>query len=176
MSNPRRHIHWDRIGDLRGRASLLIGTALGAGLSPIAPGTAGTIVAIPLAWAIAPAPDLARAALWVALLAAGTWAAKIWGERMETADHQSIVIDEVVGYGISAWTAGRDWKALAAAFVLFRFFDIIKPPPCRQADRWSKNGSSWVQGFGVMFDDVLAGFYALAFVMLLQKLGWTGGV
>jgi len=132
----------------------------------------GTLVAMPLAWWSNDWSFLPRVALWLALLAGGTWAAKVFGETMETGDHQSIVMDEVVGYGITAWTSGTDWRALGAAFILFRLFDITKPPPVRQADRWSKNASRWVQGFGVMLDDVLAGLYALACMVLAQRLGW----
>jgi phosphatidylglycerophosphatase A len=88
---------------------------------------------------------------------------------MGTGDNQNIVIDEVIGLGITAWTAGRDLKTLFAAFVLFRFFDVIKPPPVRQVDLWSKRQASpWAGGFGVIADDIVAGFQALAVILVLQ--------
>jgi phosphatidylglycerophosphatase A len=100
-------------------------------------------------------------------------------EIMGTKDNQSIVMDEVVGLGVTAWTAGHHTSTLIAAFVLFRAFDILKPPPVRQLDRWSKKKASqkgnasaaWWGGFGVMADDLLAGFEALTVIFILQQLG-----
>jgi phosphatidylglycerophosphatase A len=154
-----------------------IATALGAGLLPKAPGTWGTIAAIPVVIWINPADPLAKLLLWLGLFIAGTWASRIIDELMSSADNQNIVMDEVVGYGIAAWTAGTDVKWLAIAFVLFRFFDMVKPFPIRQLDEWSKiqagkksgRASSWWGGFGVMADDVLAGFQSLAIVWILQN-------
>jgi len=155
-----------------------IATAGGAGFAPKAPGTAGTVVGIPLAyltydWAIGP-----KLIFWSALLAAGIWAAKQIDEMQGSSDNQKIVMDEVVGYGITAWTAGPHLWTIVCAFVLFRIFDVIKPPPIRQLDYWSKKKAAdkssqvaaWYGGFGVMADDVLAGFEALAIVLILQKL------
>lgn len=169
----RRVIHWERVRGPRGIASLLIGTAFGAGLSPVAPGTMGTIVALPLAYASADWHWGLRVLLWSALLAIGTWSAKTLDELMQTNDNQNIVIDEVVGLGITAWTVGTSMTGLVTAFLLFRLFDVVKPPPIRQVDDWSKKQASrWWSGFGVMVDDVLAGFEALAVIFVLQSLGW----
>jgi phosphatidylglycerophosphatase A len=105
----------------------------------------------------------------------GTWACKVFDETMQTGDNQNLVIDEVVGLGITAWVAGPDWKWLAAAFFLFRFFDIVKPPPVRQVDAWSKNRTLsntplryWYSGFGVMADDIIAGFQGLICMVVLR--------
>ena len=176
MSTVNRFTHkairWDRLRDVRGYAALIIGTAGGAGMFPVAPGTMGTLFAVPLAWFTADAHPALRAALWLALLAAGTWAARVLEELMGTSDNQSIVMDEVVGYGITAWTVGHDARAAIVAFVLFRLFDMVKVPPARQMDRWSKKARSpWVRGFGVMGDDVVAGFQGLAVVLIAQRLG-----
>jgi phosphatidylglycerophosphatase A len=148
-------------------SALITATALGAGLAPIAPGTMGTLVGLPIAYATNLWPVAPRVILWLGLTALGTWAAQVFDRMMKTGDNQCIVIDEVVGLGITAWTAGRHATTLAAAFVLFRFFDIVKPPPVRQVDSWSKKHPAW-SGFGVMADDILAGFQALICVMLLQ--------
>lgn len=172
MADPRKVIDWNRIQGARARIALAVATALGAGLVPKAPGTAGTIAAIPLAYLTAAWSGSLRVALWLFITVIGTWSAKELDERMGTGDHQSICIDEVLGYGIAAWTAGTEPLALAAAFVLFRFFDIVKPWPVRQIDRWSKKKASpWRGGFGVMADDIVAGVQALLVLFALQHWG-----
>lgn len=175
----RRALDWSKVRGPRAVCAIAIGTALGAGLLPVAPGTFGTIASVPLAYVTADAHWALRAAMWLTLLAAGTWAAKVFDETMRTSDNQNVVMDEVVGLGITAWTAGQDWRALLAAFVLFRFFDIVKPWPVRLIDEWSKRKAaeggptaSWYGGFGVMADDVAAGFQGLACMLVLQRLGW----
>jgi phosphatidylglycerophosphatase A len=172
----KRVMRWERLKGPRAFSALLIATALGAGLSPFAPGTMGTLVGVPIVFLSANSSLIARLALWIGLLALGTWAAKSLDEIMGSEDNQSIVIDEVVGFGISAWTADGHLNTLIAAFVLFRLFDIWKPFPVRSIDRWSKKmasqkanpHASWYGGFGVMADDVAAGFQALLVVLLLQ--------
>lgn len=173
--NPRRVLHWPRVKGPRAIAALFTGTAAGAGLVPAAPGTMGTLVGIPIAWASAEWTSPARVALWAALTLVGTWACKVYGELMESQDNQNLVIDEVVGLGITAWTlnsASGSW-AWFAAFVLFRIFDIVKPPPVRAVDRWSKSKTGWAGGFGVMADDIVAGFQGLLAMVLLQYFGWV---
>lgn len=179
-------IRWEQVRGPRAFAATFVATALGAGFFPIAPGTMGTLAAVPLAYLTAEWTAPFRGLLWLAITAIGTWSAKVIDEVTGTSDNQSIVIDEVVGFGISAWTAGRDAKALIAAFVLFRLFDTTKPPPIRQLDRMSKGrtvgaGAAsapshvlWWRGFGVIADDILAGFMALACVFLLQRLDIWG--
>lgn len=174
----RRALHWEYVRGPRALGAVAIGTAFGAGLVPVAPGTAGTLAAVPLAYFTADASWVLRALMWLALLAAGTWAAKVFDETMRSSDNQNVVMDEVVGLGITAWTAGQNASTLAAAFVLFRFFDIVKPWPVRLIDTWSKRkaseggaSASWYGGFGVMADDVAAGFQGLACVLLLQHFG-----
>jgi phosphatidylglycerophosphatase A len=166
-------------------SAIAVGTALGAGLLPLAPGTMGTLIAVPLAYFTAHAHWGIRAALWSVLLAAGIWASKVFDEIMGSKDNQNIVIDEVVGFGITAWTAGVHPWTLLASFIVFRFFDIVKPPPVRQVDNWSRYKASsknpgnipgsqaplWWSGFGVMADDVLAGFQGLIVILILQHYG-----
>ena len=164
-------IQWKKVKDARTTTAVLCATALGAGLVPYAPGTMGTLFAVPLAYLSNGWSTVIRIILWVGLTFIGTWAAKVIDEKMGSSDNQSIVIDEVVGYGISAWTAGTQFQTLLAAFVLFRIFDVIKIAPVRQIDLWSKRQSKkskWLGGFGVIADDILAGFQALAVILLLQ--------
>ncbi len=154
--------------------AVLIGTAGGAGLLPLAPGTWGTLVAIPISCLTNHWDWTLKLAFWILVTIVGTWASKVIVQKFGKADNQSIVIDEVIGFGISAWTAGQNYKALAVAFILFRIFDVVKIPPVRQVDRWSKRvsgRSKWVGGFGVIADDILAGIQALAVILVLQSFG-----
>jgi len=100
----------------------------------------------------------------VAFALIGVWAAQVTGRDLGVADHGAIVWDEVVAFMLVLYAIGGDWKWIAIAFFVFRFFDIVKPPPIRQVDRSMKNG------FGVMFDDLLAAIYTLAVVLALQHL------
>ena len=137
----------------------------GAGLVRLAPGTAGTLVAIPLALLLRRyTNDLGFVVTIVALLVAGVWAAQVSGRKMTDADHGAIVIDEVVAFLVVLFFLGSDWLHVAFAFLLFRFFDIVKPPPIRQLDASLKNG------FGVMLDDLLAAGYTLLILALWERL------
>ena len=137
----------------------------GAGLARLAPGTVGTLVAIPLALLLRSyTNDVGFVVTIVALLVAGAWAAQVSGRNMTDADHGAIVIDEVVAFLVVLFFVGDDWLRVAFAFLLFRFFDIVKPPPIRQLDASLKNG------FGVMLDDLLAAGYALLVLALWQRL------
>lgn len=168
----RRQLDWSRVRGARGWLAIAGGTAMGAGLFPKMPGTFGSLIALPLAYWSLDWDPLLRLGFWGALLFVGTWSAKVIDEQMGTGDHQTVVMDEVVGIGISTWTlAGAGWihspwALFALAFVLFRIFDIVKVFPVGLVDRWSKTqasrGSRWWGGFGVMADDFLAGFQALA--------------
>jgi phosphatidylglycerophosphatase A len=170
----RRQILWPRIhSSLRGRVALLGATFFGAGLLPKAPGTWGTLLALPLWWASAPLPPLVHVCLWIGLATWGVWSSKVFDELNETEDNQNIVMDEATGVGIAAATAGSDWTLLFAAFVLFRVFDIFKPWPVKAVDRWShSSGSPWQRALGVMADDWVAGIQALALILIAQKYGW----
>lgn len=145
------------------RASRLLALGFGAGLSPVAPGTVGTL----WAWAAwqglrAWLPDTALALLIVGAFLVGIWACERTGDALGAHDHGGIVWDEVVAFWLVLLVvpATAGWQL--AAFVAFRFFDIVKPPPIRRLD------ASVRGGFGVMLDDLFAAFYtllALAVVM-----------
>ena len=133
-----------------------VALGFGAGLSPVAPGTFGTLIAIPLALALhAHAGDAAFVAVIVGLFALGAWSAHVTGRALGVADYGGIVIDEVVAFLIVLFFTGTTPLRIAIAFALFRFFDIVKPPPIRQVDAALKNG------VGVMVDDLLAAGFAL---------------
>lgn len=171
--NPRRVLHWERVRSPKSIAAVFIGTAGGAGLFPIAPGTMGTLVGLPLAYYTTNLALAPRLFFWGLIIVAGTWACKEFDVLMGSHDNQNLVIDEVAGIGITCWTLGASLEIHAmgwlAAFLLFRFFDVIKIPPVRQIDRLSKKGSAWLGGFGVMADDLAAGIQGLLTVILLQK-------
>jgi phosphatidylglycerophosphatase A len=137
----------------------------GAGLSPVAPGTFGTLVAIPLALLLrAFASDTEFVIVVALLLAAGAWAAQVTGRNLGVPDHGAIVIDEIAAFLLILHFVGLDGVRVAAAFVIFRLFDIVKPPPIRQLDAAMKNG------IGVMLDDLLAAGYTLIVFALWQRL------
>lgn len=142
-----------------------IALGFGAGLSPIAPGTAGTLVAVPLALALrAWLDDLGFLVAIAVTLAVGLWAAHRTGRDLGVADHESIVCDEVAAFLLVLFFVGPQPLRQVLAFVLFRAFDVLKPPPARFIDR------EWHHGFGVMADDLVAALYALVVFALAQRM------
>ena len=146
----------------------LIGTFFGAGLLKPGPGTYGSIAALLLwygaAHAFAPTPlVLALATAVAALLATliGIPAATIVARESGREDPGHVVIDEVAGQLIALIGLSPTWLHAALALVLFRLFDILKPPPVRQLERLHG-------GTGIMLDDVGAGIYALAIAQLIH--------
>ena len=145
---------------VEGEASLgktvvkLIATGLGSGYSPFAPGTAGTLVAIPLYLALSTLswPLYLASVSLLTLLAvyASGEAERIFDKK----DSPRIVIDEIVGFLWSLFLIGPTAGRIAAAFFLFRIFDILKPPPAR----WCQD--RFPGGWGVVGDDVMAGIWA----------------
>ena len=135
----------------------------GSGLAPKAPGTAGTLVAIPIFWVI---QDLSWP-LYVSWLLVTFVLGVVWFGRSSRAlgvhDHGGIVWDEMVGYWLTMFFAPAGWQWMLLGFILFRFFDILKPWPIGAVDRRVHGG------FGIMIDDVLAGVYAW---ISLQALAW----
>jgi len=137
----------------------------GAGLSPIAPGTMGTLLAVPLAALLrAYTDDLGYLLIVAAAFAIGTWAAHRTGRDLGVADHPGIVWDETVAFLLVLFVVGSAPLREAFAFLLFRLFDIVKLPPASMIDR------EWHHGFGVMSDDMVAAFYALLAFALGQRL------
>ena len=128
----------------------------GVGLAPVAPGTFGTLLALPLYSLIAPRLAPYEYLLVVAaLFALGIWACEVTGRAIGVPDHGGMVWDEVVAFMLVLFFIPATLFWQAAAFLLFRVFDILKPPPIRYYERTFKNG------FGVMLDDVVAAFYTL---------------
>ena len=147
------------------RAGFLIATALGAGYSPIAPGTAGTAVAV-LVLGLVPFSRAGLVLFFVVVTAVGTWAAHVVEHAVGRKDPGLIVIDEVAGMTLSVLVFPLTVRVLVVGFLLFRLFDIVKPWPARGSQRLGG-------GVGVMIDDLIAGLYTLLTIALLRRvLGW----
>jgi len=126
----------------------------GAGAIPVAPGTFGTLVAIPLYLILQPLPLLYYLLVVAVMAVFGIWLCGRTAADIGVHDHGGIVWDEIVGYLLTMIAAPSGWLSVVLGFALFRLFDITKPWPIRLADR--RLGG----GFGIMFDDVLAAVYA----------------
>lgn len=134
----------------------------GSGLAPVAPGTFGTAAAVPVYLAASRLDPLVYAGVTLALALLGVWLCGRAAHDLGVHDHPGIVWDEVVGYLITMWAAPSGGWWVLAGFVLFRLFDVLKPWPCSWADRRVAGG------LGIMLDDIIAGFYALAALQLLS--------
>ena len=138
-----------------------IALGFGAGLSPKAPGTAGTLAALALYWLLALVlPPLAIAFLAIPLFFVGVWACDVTGRDLGVSDHGAMVWDEIVAFLPLAAVASQDWRFQAGVFAVFRLFDIWKPFPIRQVERAVKGG------MGVMVDDLIAAFYTYVLFVL----------
>ncbi|MCW5606426.1 MAG: phosphatidylglycerophosphatase A [Burkholderiales bacterium] len=137
----------------------------GAGLAPFAPGTFGTLLAFPLHWLLTSHLDaLPHLATLAVLFAIGVWACRVAGHAAGAPDHGGMVWDETVAFLLVLFFTPDTLYWQAFAFLLFRLFDILKPPPIRYYDRTLKGG------FGVMFDDIVAAFYTLLVFALWKTL------
>ncbi len=165
------------MGKLKRLIVTLIATALGSGLSPKAPGTAGSALAVCLVFLIRDWGLSATFLLWILLFFSGWWATLQWSRAHQSKDSSSIVIDEVLGYMIAVSTLPKIASIIWIQFALFRFFDILKPPPIRQLDRWGKRFSIGpLQSLGVILDDLLAGLLALITFYLLKRVWISTGI
>jgi phosphatidylglycerophosphatase A len=141
-----------------------------AGLSPRAPGTCGSFVAVLLApVCFLPLPPAARVGALALIFVLGALAATRVERMLATKDPGQIVIDELLGMWLTLLPhAQPSWRTLLAAFVLFRLFDIIKLWPAKSSEDWLPGG------WGVMIDDVVAGVQAMVVLHLLGLFGWFG--
>lgn len=148
-----------------------VATAGGAGYSPIAPGTCGTAVAVPLTWALSHLSLWAFLGVSVGVTIIGIWAASVADRSWGTHDSGRIVIDEVAGYMVTMLFVDRtNWVLLVLGFVIFRVFDIVKPFPVRWLDRHVSGGT------GVVLDDVATGMYGCALLYGLSHMDFVGQI
>jgi phosphatidylglycerophosphatase A len=140
-----------------------IALGFGSGLSPFAAGTIGTLVAFPLYAVLAKLLGaLAIALLCVPLFVLGVWACSRTTRDLGIHDPNGINWDEIVAFMLVLSFTPPGWAWQLFAFFAFRFFDVVKPPPVRQADRRIRGG------FGVMFDDILAAGYTLLTLAIVR--------
>jgi phosphatidylglycerophosphatase A len=141
--------------------AVLIATGFGIGLLPLMPGSWASLAALPCAWAIRSFGGLGALAATAALaFALGWWAAGPVARASGQYDPGFIVIDEVAAQWLVLIAAPLDWRAYAAAFLLFRIFDITKPWPARLVERRVAGG------LGIMLDDIVAALYALVLLLI----------
>ena len=136
----------------------------GSGLSPKAPGTAGTLVAVPL-YLLVSGLNLPAYSLFIVVTALlGIWICDVASRQLGVHDHPGIVWDEFVGYWITMWAVPVDWVWIVAGFLVFRVYDIAKPWPVGPLDKKVKGG------FGIMIDDVLTGVMACLTLHIALRL------
>lgn len=142
----------------------VIAFGFGAGLARFAPGTLGTLAAWLPGWLLGAAHPALIFSLVAALFLAGVWACGVTGRHLGVHDHGAMVWDEIVAFLLVAALLPRSVEWQLAGLVLFRAFDIGKPPPIRWIER------RWQGGFGVMFDDLVAAGYSLLALAAAQRL------
>jgi phosphatidylglycerophosphatase A len=134
----------------------LLALGFGSGLSPKAPGTIGTIAAIPFFLLLNQLDPIVYAVLVIVAFAGGVFVCDWVANQMDLEDPGPVVFDEFVGLWVALFLLPNGWYWVIVGFLLFRFFDILKPWPVNWLDRNLKGG------LGIMADDVAAGVYSLA--------------
>ncbi len=143
----------------------LLAFGFGSGLARKAPGTFGTLTAFPMYWYLAPRlSNVAFLLLLVCAFVIGVWVCDRTGKALGESDYGGIVWDEIVSFTLVLFFTPPGWYWALLSFLLFRYFDIAKPPPIRYFD------SNWHGGLGVMFDDLLAAGYALLCLALVKSV------
>jgi len=141
---------------------LAIATGLGVGYSPVVPGTMGTLVAIPVYLLLSQIPFPLYELTLVTFFFLSSWISENAEKHFGKRDDQRIVIDEIMGFLVTMLWIPKTVRCLIFGFFLFRFFDILKPFPIRHLER------KWKGGYGVVFDDVLAGVYANIILQIIS--------
>jgi phosphatidylglycerophosphatase A len=140
---------------------LFLAFGFGSGLAKKAPGTCGTIAAIPVYYLFVQANSLwVYSLLTIIATVVGVWICDVAAKKLDEHDYGGIVWDEVAGYLITMWFVPFSWQAMLLGFVLFRIFDILKPWPIKWIDQQVHGG------LGIMLDDVLAAVFAGGLLLL----------
>lgn len=146
-----------------------LATFFGVGKISKAPGTLATLATIPLWYVLSQLGPYVYMGITFLLFPLGVWAAQAYENHMGVHDSKEIVIDEVVGFLITMTWLPLTWQSVVLGFCLFRFFDIVKPPPIRQLDQKIQGG------FGVMVDDVAAGLISSILMQIIyNQTNWLG--
>jgi len=146
------------------RFFLILATGLGVGYSPIAPGTLGTLLTIPLYFFISTIPSPLYELTLITFFFLSSWISEQTQKYLGKQDDPRIVIDEMMGFLITMLWVPKTIFSIITGFFLFRFFDILKPFPIRRLEK------RWRGGYGVVLDDVLAGIYANIILQLLGRI------
>ena len=136
------------------RFFLILATGFGVGYSPVAPGTLGTLVAIPIYYFLSEIPSPLYEITLIGFIFLSVWISEKAEIFFVKKDDQRIVIDEIIGFLITMLWIPKTTRFIIIGFILFRFFDILKPIPIRRLEKGLKGG------YGVVLDDVAAGAYA----------------
>ena len=145
---------------------LFLAFGFGSGMSKKAPGTMGTLAAIPVYWLFAQTNSVVYGLIMLDVSVIGIWICGIAADKLGEHDFGGIVWDEIAGYLITMCLVPLTWQTIIVGFILFRIFDILKPWPISWLDRYVQGG------FGIMIDDVLAGIFAGALLLLAFNWGW----
>ena len=159
MSEKNRKINLHELKD----PVVFIALGFGSGLSPKAPGTAGTLLTVPLVYFLQQQSLLIYGLVTLFVLLTGSWVCGYAAKKLQVHDHSGIVYDEVAGFLITMMFVPTGLYWMLAGFILFRFFDALKPWPISWLDK-NLHG-----GFGIMFDDVVAGVVSLGCLLLAQN-------
>ena len=147
---------------------LFLAFGFGSGLAKKAPGTFGTLAAMPVYGLLLQTNDWLYSVLTVLATLIGIWICGVAAKKLEEHDFGGIVWDEIAGFLITMWLIPFTWSTLIGGFILFRFFDILKPWPIKVVDKRVAGG------LGIMLDDVLAGIFAAVVLRFVLHLGWLG--
>lgn len=142
----------------------LLALGFGTGLSPVGPGTAGTLLALPLAWALTLLPPVSAIAAVAVFVVGGIWICGESARRIGVHDHPGIVWDEIAAMCLVGLVIPAGFVWLGLGFALFRLFDIFKPWPIRDLDH------RLAGGLGIMLDDLMAAVYTVLAVRLIEAL------
>ena len=145
---------------------LFLAFGFGSGLFKKAPGTMGTLAALPVYGLFALAGNHFLIALTLVAVIAGIWICGAAAKKLGEHDFGGIVWDEVAGFLVTMCWVPFSWPALVIGFVLFRLFDIVKPWPIIWVDRKVSGG------FGIMLDDILAGIMSGFILLIIADMGW----
>jgi len=140
-----------------------IAFGFGVGTIPIAPGTFGTLIAVPFYLFLSTYSNTTYLIITILFTVFSVWLCEKVSREIHIQDHQGMCIDEIVGYLVTMLYAPYGWGWIILGFILFRIFDIWKPWPIRQIDHQMQNG------FGMILDDTIAGIYSM---ILIQLLAW----
>lgn len=161
MSDKNRKIYLHELKD----PVVFVAVGLGSGLSPVAPGTAGTLLAVPLVYFLQSQTLIIYTLVTLFVLLTGPWICGYAANKLDAPDHSGIVYDELAGFLITMFMVPANWVLLFIGFILFRFFDAVKPWPISWLDK-NVHG-----GMGIMLDDVLAGLVSLLCLQMI-RYGW----